>query len=255
MASLNQRLAVLEGRVPAPSSDGHALELGQLTTNLTRWLVGWETLSQTMAPEHVAIVEAEVPDWWAWTCHRGRAWLTFTANQFSATNHLAYRVVCLINDAAASRHAGPFVLPPAVAAVYVADDRASANDDCGDCGYVLPSHTGWSDVRGGHGGTWLDAAHDYFDACPLCGGPVGCLMYMRRHDGVPAPTYQLPDDRLATAWNEVSQHLQTIETEYLIDENGRDRGQHGGTRLLGDSEHCECCETGCASVPVRCRHW
>lgn len=222
MSGVLRRLARLEGLItPVQRHDDGAPERERLATNLTNWVAGWGVLSQTMDPDHVGIVEAEVPDWWKWTGHRDRVWLTFHFGQFTARSHLAYQVCRMVQDAVRGTHRGPFTLPAEVASIYVADDRASPNDQCGACGYHLLSHTGWSNVRGGHGGVMLDAAYAHFDACPLCGGPVGCNMFFRLNDRRSAPTYQLPPDRLSAVRGEVTQYLETIETFYTCPDDGR----------------------------------
>ncbi len=215
MARLIQRLDRIASGLPQPH--GHDFKLDRLSRDVSRFSVGWELLAPTMDPEHVAIVEAEVPDWWHWLSHRGRAWLTFGRDP-EDMGSLMYHVSQMIGNASAGKHRGPFVLPGIVAQVVNDDPLASVIDECSDCGYGVPGHSGWSAVRGGHGGVRIDEPRDYFSKCPLCGHDVGCLLYSRTHGGQSAPTFQLPQDRLDAVYAETLAYFRTVETEHVIND-------------------------------------
>jgi hypothetical protein len=68
----------------------------------------------------------------------------------------------------------PSTLPPQLVAVYLADTEALPLHDCGRCGLAVPVRPGW------HAGHEAPPEHDYFPACPSCGGPTGPYAYWAR---------------------------------------------------------------------------
>src|SRR5205814_1153483 len=70
----------------------------------------------------------------------------------------------------------PAALPTELVDVYLRDDEAMPQHDCGRCGLWLPVRPGW------HGGHERAAERVYFRACPTCGGPTGLYAYWARAD-------------------------------------------------------------------------
>ncbi len=193
MTGYGKRLAWLEDRVFEPVVDHRTFDRADLLNRAAPWLAGWGILRESMTTAHVERIEAAAADFWAFGFMRPGtpSFWTFMPHLGEA-DPLVRRVNAMIHDARRGKHAGPFVLPEAVADAWQDDPDAGALDDCDGCGYHVPRHR--------------------FAACPLCGAALGCLFFYRRH-GVFAPRYRLPAEAIDEA-----RHALTPFVDQLLDD-------------------------------------
>jgi hypothetical protein len=125
-------------------------------------------LSATMAPEHVAIVNA------VWEAHE-------RGDRGESGHERLARVVHELLEAAERFDNFRLALPPPVAQMYLAEPTAHVFAQCKSCGLTLP--IGLEPWRG----AGRSADREWFATCPDCGGETGLWDQWRGGATLPRP--------------------------------------------------------------------
>jgi hypothetical protein len=198
--SVLRRLTRIEARVTPRTSGWHReSQRRDVTDRAAAWFGGWHVLRETMAPRHVEHLEAAVlPVCWSLMCRRQGEIVSPSfgvPHELSDSDALVKAVDVAIHSASPGSYiawTGPFALPETLADAYQARGYVSSNDECAACGFRVPI--------------------DWYEHCPLCAGPVGCLAYYRTHDAF-TPTFTIPAEMIDTYRREIAPHV-----DYLFDE-------------------------------------
>jgi len=160
MGDLTRRIERLEELIPEPGQEPEDL-----------FLVRAAALSATMAPEHVALVNADLE---AYACEEER--YPGHGALLCHWSPMTWAVWSMLNWFRGAPYSGPLWLGRQVGQVYVDyGDRKPAIDhhaECSQCGLALPYI---SSTLVDHGRTARFIAPVLlFNECPLCGGSVTC---------------------------------------------------------------------------------
>ena len=162
LEKITRRIAALEAKVderfPKPQPPSQK-DMEILLEFLRRLL-------PTMAHEHFPLVEAYLKD-------PKRAQHTFGPEKGPIPKGLARTLNDMWNSVEEGS-ARTVALPPVVVEIYLKNPDARPNDDCADCGLLLP--------------------YGYFYDCPLCGGVTGDEAYKIKQK-IPGYEYLTPYTR------------------------------------------------------------
>jgi hypothetical protein len=174
MKSRLRRLADLESRrVLAARTQETSLQSEDVEATRRGWLESsphWQYMRTTMDSKHAELVERVVIEHGFGPLFKSGVPL----GEASLAQHCMDAIDTEFDSSLAAGIAPEVCLsmPPAVAAVYLADPFAMTFHDCQDCGFAVPRAIGVDSWQG-------RPKEPYFPRCPLCGGETGSLAFYK----------------------------------------------------------------------------